>query len=311
MSNSAAAALAALKQKVTIEQAKSSVEDKGNQYKDELDDLFYVPEKDKAGNAHAIIRFLPPTEGEDSAFIKLFNHPIYRKADKRWFIHNCPASIGEKCPVCEAGTALWSSGIDSNKEPAKEAFKKTSYFANIIVLSDPKNPEKEYENSGKVYLFRFTKQIYDIISRAINPEFDDEDGFNPFDPWNGANFRFRVTKKNDFPTYEASKFDNKRTPLFNGSDDAIFEVYKKQHNLSQLILNPNRFLGYEELEKKYLDFTSASIAKSKPKTDNKNDLSEDDSVFDVDMSRNKAAAAASSSLNDEDDDDLYSTLLDD
>lgn len=303
--------LAALKQKVTLELAQDSITNKGgNSFKDPIDELVYMPEKDKAGNAQAIIRFLPPSQDEDSAFIRLFKHSIWKKqGDKmRGFTHNCPTSIGESCCVCTSATDLWKSGLESNKELAKQQFKSTNFYANIIVLSDPKNPENEYKNSGKVWLFRYTKQIQDMISLAIQPEFEDEVGFNPFNPWEGANFKLKITKKDAFPSYLSSKFDPP-TPLFGGDDDAILEVYLKQHKLSKLLLDPERFLSNAELEKKFLEFTSSSKPSAKTEKTKVREELEDD-AFNVDMT-SKSNNSSHLVAEDDDDDDLYSSLLDD
>ena len=60
--------------------------------------------------------------------------------------------------------------------------RKLSYYSNIYVVSDPKHPE----NEGKVFLFKFGKKIFDKITEAMQPAFDDETPINPFDFWKGV-----------------------------------------------------------------------------------------------------------------------------
>lgn len=67
-----------------------------NSYEDKR---FWVPNVDKNGNAIVVLRFLPETDGEDSAFVKLFSHS-FKNAQGRWYIENCRTTLGETgCPV--------------------------------------------------------------------------------------------------------------------------------------------------------------------------------------------------------------------
>ena len=54
---------------------------------------------------------------------------------------------------------------------------KLSYYANILVVSDPKHPE----NEGKVFLYKFGKKIFDKITETMQPAFEDVMAINPFD----------------------------------------------------------------------------------------------------------------------------------
>lgn len=63
------------------------------------DNRFWQPEVDKSGSGFAIIRFLPITENEETPYIKIYNHGF--KNNGKWFIENCPTSMGagHPCPV--------------------------------------------------------------------------------------------------------------------------------------------------------------------------------------------------------------------
>ncbi|HCX21718.1 MAG TPA: single-stranded DNA-binding protein, partial [Cytophagales bacterium] len=139
------------------------------------DDRFWKPERDKADNGFAIVRFLPAVDGEDVPFVRIFNHGF--KGVGGWMIENCPTTIGLTCPVCEANSELWNSGVESDKDIARNRKRKLQYIANIMVVSDPKNPQ----NEGKVFLYKFGKKIFDKVNESMNPEFEDEEAINPFD----------------------------------------------------------------------------------------------------------------------------------
>ena len=63
------------------------------------EDATYYPEVDATGTGYAVIRFLPAANEEDLPFTKLFNHGFKSDQSGRWYIEDCPTTIGEKCPV--------------------------------------------------------------------------------------------------------------------------------------------------------------------------------------------------------------------
>lgn len=62
------------------------------------DDRFWKPERDKAGNARATIRFLPTTEGDELPWVKVFSHG-FQGPGGRWYIENSLTTLGEADPV--------------------------------------------------------------------------------------------------------------------------------------------------------------------------------------------------------------------
>jgi hypothetical protein len=203
------------------------------------DDRFWKPERDKADNGFAVIRFLPPVEGEDVPFVRIFNHGF--KGPGGWMIENCPTTIGLKCPVCEANSELWNSGMESDKDIARNRKRKLQYIANIMVVSDPKNPQ----NEGKTFLYKFGKKIFDKIQEKAQPEFEDEEAMDPFDFWKGANFKIKIRKVGGFVNYDKSEFDSS-SALLDGDDAELETLWKKQYPLQQFIA-PDQFKNYNEL----------------------------------------------------------------
>ena len=217
-------------------------------YKDER---LWKPEVDKSGNGYAVIRFLPAVEGEDMPWAKVWNH-AFQGPTGQWYIENSLTTLGQKDPVSEMNSAYWNTGIESDKEIARKQKRKLQYFSNIYVVSDSKHPE----NEGKVFLFRYGKKIFDKIMAAMQPEFEDEKAINPFDFWEGANFKLKIRKVAGYWNYDSSDFDNPST-LFD-SDAKIEEVWKKQYPLSEFTATTN-FKSYEELKARLDAVLSGSV----------------------------------------------------
>ena len=204
------------------------------------DDRFWRPELDKSSNGYAVIRFLPPVEGEDVPWSRLFSHGFQGKGG--WFIENCPTTIGGKCPLCEVNNDLWNSGLESDKDIARQRKRKLSYISNILVVSDPTNPQ----NEGKIFLYKYGKKIFDKINEAMNPEFEDESPVNPFDFWEGANFKLKVRKVAGYINYDKSEFES-ASQLHGGDDAALEELWKHQYPLKEFT-DPSNFKSYDELK---------------------------------------------------------------
>ena len=208
-----------------------------NSYKD---DRFWRPELDKSSNGYAVIRFLPAFGQEDLPFVKLYSHAF--QGPGGWFIENCPTTIGGKCPLCETNNKLWSSGLDSDKDIARARKRKMQYISNILVISDPANPQ----NEGKNFLYKYGKKIFDKINESMSPEFEDEKAINPFDFWEGADFKLKVRKVAGYINYDKSEFDSPDA-LFDGQDSVLEDLWKKQYSLQAFIAD-DQFKTYEALK---------------------------------------------------------------
>ena len=204
------------------------------------DDRLWKPELDKSGNGYAVIRFLPAVEGEDLPWAKIWSH-AFQGPTGQWYIENSLTTISHKDPVSEHNTRLWNTGLESDKELARKQKRKLQYFSNIYVVSDAKHPE----NEGKVFLYRYGKKIFDKVMEAMQPEFEDEKAINPFDFWQGANFKLKIRKVDGYWNYDKSEFDAP-SPLLD-DDDAIEEVWKLQYALAEHTAATN-FKSYDELK---------------------------------------------------------------
>jgi len=218
--------------------------EKMNKGSNGVDDRLWKPEVDKAGNGYAVIRFLPAPDGEDLPWAKLYTHAF--QGTGGWFIENSLTTLGQKDPVSEYNSQLWNSGVDSDKEVARKQKRKLSYYSNVYVVKDPSNPS----NEGKVFLFRYGKKIFDKITAAMQPEFEDETPINPFDFWAGANFKIKIKKVAGYWNYDSSEFAAP-APLLD-DDDAMEAVWKQEHSLAEIVA-PDQFKSYEDLKKR-LDY---------------------------------------------------------
>lgn len=206
------------------------------------DDRIWKAEVDKSGNGYAVIRFLPPCDGEDVPWARVFNHG-FQGPTGQWYIENSLTTLGKKDPVSDYNRTLWNSGIEANKEIARKQKRRLTYFSNIYVVSDPKNPQ----NEGKVFLYKYGKKIFDKINDLMNPEFEDETPVNPFDFWEGANFKLKIRKVEGFQNYDKSEFEK---PSQLVEDDAELErIWKTQYKLNEFTDESN-FKQFDELQER-------------------------------------------------------------
>lgn len=235
-----------LKRNKSLEKFSKAIESLSEKTASSNDDRFWYPDVDKAGNGMAIIRFLPPPsqDGDDGLpWVRTFSHGF--QGSGGWFIENCLTTINEKCPVCEHNSGLWNSGIEANKEIVRKQKRKLTYISNILVISDPKNPE----NEGKVFLFKYGKKIFDKLHEAMNPQFEDEKAINPFDFWEGANFKIKIRNVEGYRNYDKSEFDSP-SELFKGDDDRLETLWKKEYSLKEFLAETN-FKTYNKLKERF------------------------------------------------------------
>ena len=205
------------------------------------DDRLWKLDVDKSGNGYAVIRFLPAPDGEDLPFVKLYSHAF--QGPGGWYIENSLTTLGQKDPVSEYNTTLWNNGTDAGKETARKQKRKLTYVSNIYVVKDPANPE----NEGKVFLFKYGKKIFDKLTAAMQPEFEDEEAIDPFDFWQGANFKLKAKNVAGYRNYDSSEFAAV-SPLLD-DDDALEALWKKQDSLQEFVA-ADQFKSYEDLKKR-------------------------------------------------------------
>ena len=267
------------------------------------DERVWTCQTDKAGNGYAVIRFLPAPGGEDVPFVRLFTHGF--KGPGGWYIENSLTTIGQQDPIAELNTRLWNSGIESDKDTVRKQKRQLNYYSNIYVVKDPANPA----NEGKVFLFRYGKKIFDKLNDLMHPQFEDEKPVNPFDLWQGANFKLKIRKVDGYPNYDKSEFEGP-SPL-SDDDDQLEAIWKQEYSLQEL-LAPKNFRSYDELKRR-LDRAlglapGANASNNANREDDDAPWGNEDRKFESSAPQFKSAepksAPAATSASDDDDDDF-------
>jgi len=207
-----------------------------------VEDRFWKPEVDKSGNGYAVLRFMPVPAGEDLPWAKYWSHG-FKGPSGQWFIENCRTSLtGEACPACEENNKLWNSGYEEDKDTVRQRKRRLHYISNVFVVSDPANPS----NEGKVMLFKFGKKIFDKLMDVMQPQFADEDPINPFDLWQGADFKLKIRNVEGYRNYDKSEFASS-TQLLDGDETALEAVYNRLYALKEFT-DPTSYKSYNELK---------------------------------------------------------------
>ena len=252
------------------------------------DDRLWKLEVDKSGNGYAVIRFLPAPDGEDLPFVKLYSHAF--QGPGGWYIENSLTTLGQKDPVSEYNSQLWNNGTDAGKDAARKQKRKLTYISNIYVVKDPANPE----NEGKVFLYKYGKKIFDKLTAAMQPEFEDEEAIDPFDFWQGANFKLKAKNVAGYRNYDSSEF-TAVTPLLD-DDDALESVWKKENSLKEFI-DADQFKSYDDLKKR-LEYVLGSKRPTSSIEEEDTDRGAAEELVTA------AVSTSPSSLNEDDDDAL-------
>ena len=210
-----------------------------------VDERVWKPTVDKAGNGYAVLRFLPATEGAELPWVRYWDHG-FKGPTGLWYIENSLTSIGQTDPVGELNSRLWNTGNDSDKEKARAQKRRLHYVTNVLVTQDPSAPH----NEGKVFLYKFGKKIFDKIMDSMQPEFADEDPVNPFDMWEGAEFKLKIRNVEGYRNYDKSEFSS-QSALYDGDDSRLESVYNQLHNLNEFT-EPSNYKTYDELKSKLM-----------------------------------------------------------
>ena len=260
------------------------------------DERLWKPEMDKTGNGYAVIRFLPAPDSEDLPWVKMYSHGF--QGPGGWYIENSLTTIGGKDPVSEHNRELWNSGNEDDKTTVRKQKRKLSYYANIYVVKDPANPA----NEGQVKLYKFGAKIFDKIMAAMQPEFEDESPINPFDFWQGADFKLKIRKVDGYWNYDKSEFA--AAALLLDDDDAMEAIWKKEYSLQALVA-ADQFKSYEDLKKRLDYVLGIKKPASRPALDEEAGDDEPRGSYKPDFGsrkEEKVAVAASPASVEEDDD---------
>jgi hypothetical protein len=167
-------------------------------------------------------------------------------------------TLGKDDPVSEYNTTLWNSGIEANKDIVRKQKRRLHFISNIYVVKDPANPS----NEGKVFLFKFGKKIFDKLNDVMNPQYEDEAPVNPFDLWEGANFKLKIRQVEGYRNYDKSEFDS-AGPFVD--ENELEAIWNSEHSLQEF-LEPKNFKSYTELKAKLERVLGLNGSTSAPST---------------------------------------------
>lgn len=224
-----------------MDKVNKSLDEKNKGYED--DDRFWKLKRNAAGNGSAILRFLPPMDGDELPWVTVYSRGFKHPKTNRWYINEDLSTIGQEDPVYHYLKPIYERNDEEEKKSISEMKRRTQYISNVLIIKDPSNPE----NEGKVKLFKYGPKILSMITGKMKPELDDETPVFVYDIEEGANFRLKARIVADQVNYDQSSFDNP-TALCDGDEDEMEKVIKQYIPLAEFT-DPKKFKTYEQLKK--------------------------------------------------------------
>ncbi len=209
-----------------------------------VDDRFWKPELDSAGNGKAVIRILPSIREGELPWAEQWSYAL--KGPGGWYIETSLRTINKPDPMAEYIASRWKQAItEADKQALRSAGlskARHQYIANILVVNDPAHPE----NNGKVFLWRFGQKIFEMITDKAKPDaFDETQGNINVTDWDaGCNFRLIVYTQDKFPRYDKSQFEA-QTSI--GDDSSIVAIADKMYDLGEFT-DPAKLKDYDTLK---------------------------------------------------------------
>lgn len=221
-----------------------------------VDNTFWKPTKDGAGNAAATIRFLPIYDIEElkkgnivqkKNIVEYFSH-FFQTPCGKYYVENSLTTFNETDYIGEYCRLLWQAGeTDPAMKKLQEKYRRRRHFvANILVIDDSGNKE----NNGKVFKYKFGVKVFEKIKEKIQPEFEGDAPVDVFDLFAGANFKLRIKKKDGYDNYDSSTFDSP-TPIVETAED-VLKLEEQVHDIEYLINREKSYKTHEELKKSFI-----------------------------------------------------------
>lgn len=215
--------------------------------------------KTTPGNTYEV-RLLPCIKNPNKTFFHYYSHGWTSFATGQYVTALSPQTWGERDPISEARYQHYNSGTPEQKEKSRSILRSEKWLVNVYVVNDASAPE----NNGTVKVLRFGKQLHKIIMDAIDGEDSDQFGPRVFDlSKNGCNFRIKVDKQGDFPSYVSSRF-LMPSEIAGLSKDQAQQVYDNVHDLEEVLPKKTHDELVNMLNEHYLCVDS--VAQQEPAT---------------------------------------------
>lgn len=158
--------------------------------------------KTEVGNTYTV-RLLPNVANPSKTFFHYYSYGWNSFSTGQLITVVSPTTWNERDPIAEERYRILRTGTDEEKKRAEALKRREHWFVNAYVINDPVNED----NNNKIKVIRFGRQLYKIIMDAIEGEEAEDLGPRIFDlSPKGVNFKIKVEKQGDYPTYVSSKF---------------------------------------------------------------------------------------------------------
>ena len=84
----------------------------------------------------------------------------------------------------------------------------------------------------------------------MNPAFADETPIDPFDFWEGADFKLKIRNVEGYRNYDKSEFSS-ASQFLSADEVKLEEAYNNMHDLTEFT-NPKNYKSYDELKTKLM-----------------------------------------------------------
>lgn len=208
------------------------------------DSRFWKTPFDEEKGGTATIRFLPSADGAtEMPYVKVIKH-YFQGTNGKKYTESSLRTLGKPDPLADLNYRLYQTEVESNQKQASNQKQRLRFFANILVLKDPANPE----NEGKVFLYEYGPAIDNLVQELLFPDETldpDAESVNPFDVFDAPNLVIKVKPqslgKAIVPNYDKTAFAAKGTAV-----PDVEEHLKNLHSLKEFVA-PDKFKSYEKL----------------------------------------------------------------
>lgn len=174
--------------------SKETSSNSGSKYKEIM--------RTEVGNTYTV-RLLPNVANPSKTFFHYYSYGWNSFSTGQLLTVVSPTTWGERDPIAEERYKILRNGSEEDKKKAEALKRREHWLVNVYVVNDPTNEE----NNNKIKVLRFGRQLHKIIMDAIEGEEAEELGPRIFDlSPKGVNFKIKVEKQGEYPTYVSSKF---------------------------------------------------------------------------------------------------------
>lgn len=220
------------------------------------------------GKYQSIFRFVPYLKDKSLSKLTKYSAKFWNPLTKEATYVDCPSNLSQPSILWDIERVI--KGLEK-EEP--ELYKKLSdqfsrwhnHWSPVYVKKDPQRPELE----GQIKIFKFSRQIDNLIEEQLNPEeselLDSVQKVNPYHLLSGKDFLCVVGKKTKiFRDWSKCKFMEEVTPLVFkvGETQVKVENTEKSVKLVQEFLNKNTPSLEEYKHREWTDDTYERVSEA-------------------------------------------------